>query len=193
MGRVISLISVLLLALSWQQQPVSANSFHVAKSAIQFVMKINEVYDKIKAFMEGPPTENDQLTATDVKVFDKLNGIYKQLSGVQNSLLKKIDVDELNRLTDKAEELLKEVRYVREVFNKFTSYTHKHQISTKIRFYEEITSPLYDNLGDAVSRMYNALTSRNLQTQSLLSLLSENEVNINEFLNHYVQHMKILN
>ena len=192
MGRVISLISVLLLALAWQQQPVSADSFLVAKIAIQFVMQINKDYDKIKAFMEGPPTENGQLTAKDVNIFDKLNDISKQLSDVHYSLLK-IDDDELNRLTDKADELFKEVRYVQDKFKKFTSYTHKHQISTKVRFYEEVTSPVYDNLGHAVSRMYDVLTSRNLQTQSLLSLLSENEVNVNEFLNHYVQHMKILN
>ena len=192
MGRVIPLISVLLLALAWQQQPVSANPFLMAKSAIQFAMQINEGYDKIKAFMEGPPTENDQLTAKDVKIFDKLNGISKQLSDVQYSLLNKIDGDELNRLTDKVGELFKEVRYVQDKFKKFTGYTNNHQNSTKARFYEEVTSPVYDNLGDAVSRMYDVLTFRNLQTQTLLSILSQNKVNINEFLNHYVQHMKIL-
>ena len=179
MGRVISSICVLFLVL--QQQPVSANPFLLAKNAFEFGVEVYEDYQKIKAFFDGPPTDDDQLTTKDVKIFDKLNGISQQISDVQYSLRNKIANDKLEKLTDKVGDLFVEVRYVQNVFKTFTEYTDKHQNVTLSRFYDEVTSPTKDNLGEAVRRMYDVLTSRNLQAQTLLSLLSGKEVNINDF------------
>ena len=178
MRRVIPSICVLLMALSWQQPPADANPILMAKAVFEFGVEAYDDYKKIKAFFDRPPTDDEQLSAKDVKMFGMLQDISLKLSDVQYNLMAKIAEDELDKVLKQVNKLWDRISDVQDVYSSFTELTHDHRNNS---VYDVVTVATDRNgkLVKAVRAMNRILSSDKFQKETLLSMLSNEEVNMN--------------
>ena len=182
MARFVPFICILLLALGYQQ-PASANPLIIAKAVFQFGMEAYQDFQQIKAFLDRPPTADEELSGTDVKIFSQLNEISTKISNMQNTLLSKISKDLQDKLSVKLDKMFQHIRDVQRIYKTFSTYTeHLDEVhnATLARFVKSVTNSDLHKLSTTVQKMHEALTTLDMKYESVLSILSDRTVNIND-------------